>query len=105
MNDSYESRNRPLVGFCLAVLLKRRPWQLVNSLVFCFRCNNSLIDMGACTSQPCLNGGSCFPLSDGLRECECPLVYEGESCEHHDPCAPVPCKNKGQCSSNDDEIR
>ncbi|XP_071506100.1 uncharacterized protein [Diadema antillarum] len=55
--------------------------------------------MSACTSQPCMNGGTCVSTPDGFR-CNCTQNWSGESCQINvtsTPCAVNPCLNGGYC--------
>jgi len=64
-----------------------------------------MINMGACSNNPCQHGARCFPLTDGKHECECPLLYDGDNCEDVNLCGPIPCKNKGYCSTDGNEVQ
>ncbi|KAG8186896.1 hypothetical protein JTE90_023783 [Oedothorax gibbosus] len=60
-----------------------------------------LLDLGICSSQPCLNGGTCIPTKSGFA-CQCLSRYEGGQCEIDlDPCASNPCLNGGMCHNVD----
>uniref|UniRef100_H2ZGK9 Uncharacterized protein n=1 Tax=Ciona savignyi TaxID=51511 RepID=H2ZGK9_CIOSA len=59
-------------------------------------CPDGIVTMGACTTNPCLNGGSCTPVADGHHICEC-LTFVGDQCELLDPCGSQPCQNNGVC--------
>ena len=50
-----------------------------------------------CSSNPCLNGGSC---TDGIHDykCTCPSNYIGKNCEDFDDCSSNPCLNGGSCT-------
>lgn len=40
------------------------------------------IDLGACSADPCLNGGTCVSLSDGLDfQCNCVAGFTGRRCD------------------------
>lgn len=53
--------------------------------------------MNECTSDPCLNGGSCVDEHDGFQ-CVCPVGYTGTRCQTNiDDCAHRPCLNGGTC--------
>ena len=47
------------------------------------------VAIGACTSNPCINGGTCSTqdlgkskdLTDDIIECNCPPGYTGMTCE------------------------
>lgn len=51
---------------------------------------------GACSPNPCLNGGGCEDRS-GLFSCSCPPGWAGRRCETADACASGPCVH-GNCS-------
>ncbi|XP_071943680.1 uncharacterized protein [Antedon mediterranea] len=54
--------------------------------------------MLSCSSEPCLNGGTCFQSS--IREnyfCSCPAWVSGDNCEVNSPCSSDPCFNGGIC--------
>lgn len=53
-----------------------------------------------CTSNPCLNGGTCIGIGFGGFSCQCPAGYSGQRCEDQDVCASAPCQNGGECTSN-----
>ncbi|GFQ74088.1 fat-like cadherin-related tumor suppressor homolog [Trichonephila clavata] len=60
-----------------------------------------LLDLGICSSQPCLNGGTCVPTNSGFT-CQCLSRYQGSHCEIDlDPCASNPCLNGGMCHNVD----
>ncbi|KAF8767201.1 Fat-like cadherin-related tumor suppressor [Argiope bruennichi] len=60
-----------------------------------------LLDLGVCSSQPCMNGGTCIPTNSGFS-CQCLSRYQGSHCEIDlDPCASNPCLNGGMCHNVD----
>lgn len=60
-----------------------------------------LLDLGICSSQPCLNGGTCVPTNSDFM-CHCPPRYQGNFCEIDlDPCVSSPCLNGGKCHNVD----
>lgn len=68
-----------------------------------FSCDSSsvLVSPGACSSQPCQNGGTCRELKDNSEryECQCHARFMGPHCElDTDPCASNPCLFGGKCS-------
>uniref|UniRef100_T1J1P1 Uncharacterized protein n=1 Tax=Strigamia maritima TaxID=126957 RepID=T1J1P1_STRMM len=73
-----------------------------------FQCSLSG-DLGACGTQPCVNGGTCKP-SDGDGDgdgdgganfvCHCHTRFVGERCQvDTNPCASNPCLYGGTCSN------
>ncbi|XP_065170403.1 fat-like cadherin-related tumor suppressor homolog isoform X3 [Atheta coriaria] len=67
-----------------------------------FSCDASAVikPLGACGSQPCMNGGTCkeslTPI--GGYECLCHDRYKGTLCEmDSNPCASIPCLYGGKC--------
>ena len=54
-----------------------------------------------CTSDPCLNNGTCMDTSDlqvsGNYMCSCSGHYFGSSCQYFNVCATDPCMNNGTC--------
>ncbi|XP_017769468.1 PREDICTED: fat-like cadherin-related tumor suppressor homolog isoform X4 [Nicrophorus vespilloides] len=66
-----------------------------------FSCDAStvLTPLGACGSQPCMNGGTCKEIIGGF-ECQCHERYKGTLCElDTDPCASAPCLYGGKCTA------
>ena len=67
-----------------------------------------------CSTNPCYNGGSCFPMLNSLNgmnefSCVCPIGFFGQRCEQMtttpvivvvNPCNPQPCYNGGLCKAN-----
>ncbi|XP_035699609.1 IgGFc-binding protein-like [Branchiostoma floridae] len=67
----------------------------------CKKYITSLISIGAdideCSSNPCLNGGTCEDDVNGYT-CTCAPGYDGDDCETDvDECASNPCQNGGTC--------
>lgn len=63
-----------------------------------FSCDNGMVPLGPCGSQPCHNGGTCKESSDGSFECHCLDRFSGSTCEiDSDPCASSPCLFGGKC--------
>ncbi|KAJ8030041.1 Sushi, nidogen and EGF-like domain-containing protein 1 [Holothuria leucospilota] len=64
-------------------------------------CDQQITPMiNPCDNTPCENGGTCIPLNDQNRDCQCPDGFLGESCEIPsvpDPCDSSPCQNGGTC--------
>ncbi|RDD45646.1 Deleted in malignant brain tumors 1 protein [Trichoplax sp. H2] len=55
-----------------------------------------------CSSNPCLNGGSCSELSNQTSYfCNCVTNFAGIHCESPNYCYPNPCKNSGLCLNTD----
>jgi hypothetical protein len=53
---------------------------------------------GACSPNPCLNGGVCIGSSSGELGCECPAGFSGPRCEAaSEPCPLSPCLHGGTC--------
>lgn len=45
--------------------------------------SNLFLVVFACSSAPCLNGGTCSEFSDGFGYiCSCPEGYSGENCQN-----------------------
>lgn len=58
------------------------------------------MDFDECSSNPCLNGGTC---QDGINQfnCLCPIGYSGHRCESIiDNCSNILCQNGGTCNEN-----
>ncbi|RZF45128.1 hypothetical protein LSTR_LSTR000538 [Laodelphax striatellus] len=54
-------------------------------------------DIDECTSDPCLNGGTCIDEVDAFF-CQCRNGFKGETCEINiDECASNPCRNNAPC--------
>ncbi|XP_067671780.1 uncharacterized protein [Haliotis asinina] len=61
------------------------------------------VDVKACESNPCQNGGTCQALNDYWRICMCPPTFTGDSCGMpvvKDFCNSSPCLNGGTCTNN-----
>lgn len=57
------------------------------------------VNVDDCTTDPCLNGGTCVDDIDGYK-CICPLQYTGSECNEtiaEFPCDSHPCENGGSC--------
>ncbi|KAM7537665.1 hypothetical protein Aperf_G00000075381 [Anoplocephala perfoliata] len=55
-----------------------------------------------CSSNPCLNGGKCKPVTGVEFKCSCSTPFYGERCEKRmDACFGQPCKNGGICKMTD----
>ncbi|XP_077983801.1 protocadherin Fat 1-like isoform X2 [Glandiceps talaboti] len=50
----------------------------------------------ACTSSPCLNGGTCYDDFAGFT-CVCTTGWFGDRCQDDTPCGANPCQNGGTC--------
>jgi len=59
-------------------------------------------DINNCSSNPCLNGGTCRDVVNGF-ECDCAQDFTGNTCENRTVsfCNPNPCKNGATCTSGD----
>ncbi|KAI4897258.1 hypothetical protein NFI96_024623, partial [Prochilodus magdalenae] len=56
-----------------------------------------------CTSNPCLNGGSCSQRPNGGYYCRCNSLFVGAHCELSiNPCVSNPCLYGGTCIQNND---
>ena len=69
-----------------------------------FNCRSTLDTVGACGSQPCLNGGTCTQVTGtaGGYVCQCRSRFLGPRCElDSDPCASNPCLYNGRCFNVD----
>ncbi|XP_051784464.1 protocadherin Fat 1a isoform X3 [Erpetoichthys calabaricus] len=66
----------------------------------------SLAPEESCSSNTCLNGGTCSPLPNGGYFCKCSTLFMGTHCEiSASPCASNPCLYGGTCIAvNDDFI-
>lgn len=68
-----------------------------------FNCDaaSALVPLGICGNQPCLNGGTCKELTDGVDfECTCHGRFSGLNCEEdEDVCASNPCLYGGKCKA------
>ncbi|XP_051945075.1 protocadherin Fat 1 [Xyrauchen texanus] len=54
-----------------------------------------------CSSNPCLNGGSCLMRQNGGYSCKCRTLYTGTHCEVNiSPCDSNPCLYGGTCIQN-----
>ncbi|XP_028404123.1 neurogenic locus notch homolog protein 1-like isoform X1 [Dendronephthya gigantea] len=57
----------------------------------------------SCVPNPCINGGTCVPLSSSKWICQCPVGWSGKTCNIKAPivknesCIPNPCENGGLC--------
>lgn len=64
---------------------------------------NETIDL--CSFSPCLNGGTCYKLSQDQIQCRCPTNTNGYYCEELlyeiNPCSSAPCVNGGTCLRRD----
>ena len=59
---------------------------------------NCEVDINECSSNPCLNHGTCSDLI-GNYSCNCVLGYTGRNCEVDiNECSSNPCLNHGTCS-------
>ena len=58
----------------------------------------SQIDINACWSRPCLNGGTCVDKDDDDFACSCRGGYTGLRCDIDiNECEENPCLNDGNC--------
>jgi len=65
-----------------------------------FKCPAEMLLPGICSSQPCLNGGTCLehPGTERGYTCQCPSRFQGSHCElDQDPCASQPCLHGAKC--------
>ncbi|XP_065127833.1 protocadherin Fat 1 [Paramisgurnus dabryanus] len=54
-----------------------------------------------CSSNPCLNGGSCIKRQNGGYFCKCSILFSGTQCEVNiSPCDSNPCLYGGTCIQN-----
>ena len=70
---------------CITYFLPNRMWkwdpaEMIKQSNFDSIIFFTFVDVSACDSNPCQNGGECFDLLDGYR-CECEDVYNGLHCE------------------------
>lgn len=62
-------------------------------MLFCFP---QLVDT-TCSSNSCLNGGSCVPTAGG-KSCQCVSGFTGVDCSIDvNECWMLPCHNNGTC--------
>ncbi|KAH9488307.1 Neurogenic locus notch protein 2 [Bulinus truncatus] len=74
----------------------------VYSLICFALCVSHCYSQDLCSSQPCLNGGSCKG-SEGDRgfECRCQRGFSGDFCEKDiNECTSNPCQNGGNCTDS-----
>ncbi|PAA85425.1 hypothetical protein BOX15_Mlig016971g3 [Macrostomum lignano] len=51
-----------------------------------------------CSTEPCLNGGTCRTVSYDRFACDCPAGFEGKRCQNRlDACFGSPCHNQAEC--------
>ena len=56
-----------------------------------------LVDIDECTSNPCVNGGTCIDQVNGYR-CQCTSKWQGPRCQlDADECSGSPCVNAYAC--------
>ncbi|KRZ32162.1 Cubilin [Trichinella pseudospiralis] len=53
-----------------------------------------------CTTNPCLNGGTCQAYSSSRFICHCKPEYVGDRCDEFTSCHSSPCQNGGTCVPN-----
>uniref|UniRef100_A0A3B4E9G9 FAT atypical cadherin 1a n=1 Tax=Pygocentrus nattereri TaxID=42514 RepID=A0A3B4E9G9_PYGNA len=67
-------------------------------------CGMSLTPDQDCTSNPCLNGGSCSQRLNGGYYCRCNSLFVGDHCELSiSPCVSNPCLYGGTCIQNNED--
>ena len=54
--------------------------------------------LNPCSSSPCKNGGTCYPISSTNYACSCGLSYFGSNCQSYNPCSTMTCYNNGYCT-------
>ncbi|CAF4413717.1 unnamed protein product, partial [Adineta steineri] len=52
-----------------------------------------------CSSNTCLNGGTCRQIAVTMAECLCATGFTGPTCSLRDSCVNFPCKNGGACTT------
>ena len=69
----------------------------ISSLMNCIFVFSCEININECSSNPCLNNGTCLDGVNGYK-CNCPGAFNGTHCESWtDLCHPSPCINNGSC--------